>query len=113
MQRIKSVGILSSAKMACVIYGCIGLIVIPFALIGGLAGLASGNKGGMLGGIGFFVLALLAPIFYAAIGFVSGAITALVYNLAAKWMGGIEIELEPAAIPGSQIGVIWPSPGPK
>jgi hypothetical protein len=98
VQKIRSVGVLSSAKMSCVIYGCLGLLFIPFALIAGLAGLASGQKGGMLGGIGLFAIAILAPFFYAALGFVSGAITALVYNLAAKWMGGIEIQLEAAAV---------------
>ena len=66
----------------------------------------------MLGGVGLLAIAILAPIFYAAMGFVMGAITALVYNLAAKWMGGIEIQLEPAALAGNQIGVILPAPGP-
>jgi hypothetical protein len=98
VQKIKSIGVLSSAKVACVIYGCFGLLFIPFALIGGLAGLASGKKGGMLGGIGLFAIAILVPVFYAVLGFLSGAITALVYNLAAKWMGGIEIQLEAAAV---------------
>jgi hypothetical protein len=97
VQKIRSIGVLSSAKMSGVIYGCLGLLFIPFALIAGLAGLASGKKGGMLGGIGLFAIAILAPFFYAALGFVSGAITALLYNLAAKWMGGIEIQLETAA----------------
>jgi hypothetical protein len=90
-----------------------GLLFIPFALIRGLASCAAGAKGGMLGGIGLLAIAIIASLFYAAIGFVAGAITALIYNLAAKWMGGIEIELEPVAIPGSQIGVIWPTPDPK
>jgi hypothetical protein len=98
VQKIRSVGVLSCAKMSCVIYGCLGLLFIPIALIAGLAGLASGQKGGMLGGIGLFAIAILAPVFYAALGFVSGAISALVYNLAAKWMGGIEIQLEAAAV---------------
>jgi hypothetical protein len=113
MQRIRSIGVLSSAKISCVIYGCMGLLFIPLALIGGLASFASGEKTGMLGGVGMLAIALVAPIFYAALGFGAGAITALIYNLAAKWMGGIEIQLEPVAIAGSQIGVIWPTPGPK
>jgi hypothetical protein len=107
VQKIKSVGVLSSAKMSCVIYGCLGLVIIPLMLMGGVAGLVSGQKNGVLGAIGFFAIAILAPVFYAAIGFVAGAITALVYNLAAKWIGGIEIQLEPMGAPSSNtIGLI-------
>jgi hypothetical protein len=92
VQKIKSVGVLSSAKMSCVIYGCLGLLIIPFALILGLASVARGA--GAIGGIGVLAFAIMAPVFYAGMGFVMGAITALIYNPAAKWMGGIEIQLE-------------------
>ena len=106
MPRIKSVGVLSIAKISGIIYASIGLLFIPLALVVGLAGLASGQKGGVLGGIGFLAMAILAPIFYGVLGFVSGAIGAFLYNLAAKWVGGIEIELEGVASPGSQIGSV-------
>jgi hypothetical protein len=106
MQRIKSVSVLSSAKMSCVIYGCIGLLIIPFVLIGGLASFVRGSGGnGAIGGIAFLAIGIFAPIFYAGMGFVVGAITALVYNLAAKWMGGIEIELEPPKAATSSQGI--------
>jgi hypothetical protein len=42
-------------------------------------------------GIGF---AILVPLIYAVMGFVSGAIGALIYNLVASWIGGIEVEVE-------------------
>jgi hypothetical protein len=35
-----------------------------------------------------------APVFYGAMGFIMGAISALLYNLFAKWVGGIELEME-------------------
>ncbi len=34
------------------------------------------------------------PIFYAVIGFIAGLISALVYNIFAGIIGGIEIEVE-------------------
>ena len=34
------------------------------------------------------------PLIYGAMGFVGGAIGALIYNLFAKWVGGIELEME-------------------
>jgi len=106
MPRIKSVGVLSIAKISGIIYTLIGLLFIPLALIGGLAGVASGQKSGVLGGIGVLAIAVLAPIFYGVLGFVAGAIGAFLYNLAAKWVGGIEIELEGATSPGSRMGSV-------
>ncbi len=45
-------------------------------------------------GVVGIVLAVLMPVLYGAIGFVSGAIGALLYNLLAKWVGGFELELD-------------------
>jgi hypothetical protein len=36
------------------------------------------------------------PLIYGTLGFFSGAIGALLYNFCAKWMGGLELELEEA-----------------
>lgn len=38
--------------------------------------------------------ALFVPILYAVLGFIGGVISAAVYNLATKWVGGIELEVE-------------------
>ena len=95
MQRIQSVGVLSVAKMAAVIQGCIGLIVLPFALLGGLASLATGEAKSAIGGAVFLAFGILAPFFYAALGFVFGALSGWIYNLVAGRFGGIEIELAP------------------
>lgn len=100
MHRIKSVGILSCAKMLGVLYGCMGLLFIPFALIGGLASMATHQASGANGAVtaisGAVLLAfgLLAPFLYGGLGFVFGAIGAWVYNLIAMRLGGIEIQLE-------------------
>jgi hypothetical protein len=37
---------------------------------------------------------LFAAQLYAIMGFLIGAIGAFVYNLVAKWIGGIEVEVE-------------------
>ena len=47
------------------------------------------------------VFGILAPFLYGAMGFVFGAIGAWIYNLIAKRLGGIEIQLE--AVPASLI----------
>lgn len=42
-------------------------------------------------GVGY---AIAAPLLYAAIGFLTGALGAALYNLSARWAGGIEVEVE-------------------
>jgi hypothetical protein len=101
--RIKKLGILSVAKIYAVMMFvmmliiCIpyGLFIIIFALsgassLGGQGGLAMGGGGVILG----LVIMIGVPIIYGLIGFVAGAIGALVYNIFAGMVGGIEIEVE-------------------
>ena len=99
MHTIKSVGVLSVAKVMGAIQAVLGLLFLPFFLLISLvASMAphqnSPNPFGPLMGI---ALAIFAPIFYGVLGFIFGAIGAFLYNLMAKWMGGIEVRLESAA----------------
>ena len=101
--RIKKLGILSVAKMYAAIMLVISLLIsIPYGLfiiifsltgasnIGGQGGLALGG-----GGVVFGLLFMIGiPIFYGVIGFVFGALGALLYNMFAGFVGGIEIEVE-------------------
>ena len=95
MQRIKSMGVLSCAKMLGVLYGCMGLLLLPFALVAGLASMATQQANSAIGGAAILAFGILAPVIYGAMGFVFGAIGAWIYNLIAKRLGGIEIQLEP------------------
>jgi hypothetical protein len=101
--RIKKLGILSVAKMQGVmglviglIIGVIyGLIIIAYSLLG--ASILKGNSSLAVGGGGVVVgiVAMIAiPIIYGIIGFIGGAIGALLYNLFAGMVGGVEIEVE-------------------
>ena len=94
MHIIKSVGVLSVAKIMGMIYGCMGLIVAPFFLLIGLLGSALGQHNSPLAGIFGIGFAVLMPVLYGVIGFVAGLIGALLYNLFARWVGGFELELE-------------------
>ncbi|HEY1463119.1 MAG TPA: hypothetical protein VGF44_06860 [Terriglobales bacterium] len=106
MQTIKSVGVFSVAKIMGCVYACIALIFVPFfllaALMGALGAMAgAGNNSNplaALGVIGIVLLALFIPIFYGLLGFIAGAVGALLYNLMAKWVGGIQIELQAPAM---------------
>jgi len=43
-------------------------------------------------GMGFGAI-IVAPIIYAIIGAIGAGIAAVVYNLAARWMGGLEVDI--------------------
>ena len=101
--RIKKLGILSAAKMYALVMLAVSLIFsVPFGFIMMVSGAAMmGNSSGISsggGGVGAFggglVFMIGVPIFYTAIGFVAGAIGALIYNLFAGIIGGVEIEVE-------------------
>jgi hypothetical protein len=76
------------------LYACMGLLVAPFFLVLGLAGALAGQDKTPFAGVFGIVLAVLAPVLYGVMGFICGAIGALLYNLLAKWVGGFELELE-------------------
>jgi hypothetical protein len=90
MYSLRSIDVMSCAKMMGAIYACLGLIVLPFLLMAGFANLASGQ-----GSIAFLFLAVLAPALYGGMGFVIGALTAWVYNVVARRIGGMQLELRP------------------
>ena len=93
--QIKKFGVLSVAKMYAAIMLVMSLLIsIPYGLfvIGiSLMGASAGGRGGLAIGGGGVIIGLLVmiglPIFYGAIG-------ALLYNIFAGMVGGIEIEVE-------------------
>jgi hypothetical protein len=94
MKRVKRFGVYQTSKVAAIIMFFIALIfMIPFGLIGGLIGGVAGNgfSGFPFGG-GFFFIVM--PFLYGIIGFIMTAISCLIYNLIAKWTGGIELEFD-------------------
>ena len=116
MQILKRVGVISAGKLAGMMYFCLGLLFLPFFLLmGGLAMLGAGASQGqdqLAGGIGgamMIVLAILFPIIYGVMGFVVGMIGALLYNLMAKFAGGVEMEFVPKQ---PSVGLAVPPPTP-
>lgn len=96
---VRRVGVLSVGKVMGVLYALLGLIIgaffALFSLLGAAAGLAnsetSGAVFGLLSGVGSIIL---LPLFYGILGFVFGLISALLYNVVARLIGGVELELE-------------------
>ncbi len=96
---LKSIEPISLAKISGLGYAAMGLLIIPFMFIAPFlmaSAPATGEdaipKGLMIGmAVGF---ALAMPVIYGAIGFIFGLISGFVYNLIAKWVGGIEVDIE-------------------
>ena len=99
---IKRLGALSMAKLMGLLYAGIGLlfggIFALFSLLGGGAMMASGSEGsgmgmGLMAGMGLAAV-LVLPILYGCLGFIAGLISAFLFNLAAKFTGGLEIDIQ-------------------
>jgi hypothetical protein len=93
---INRVGPVSVAKVALIIYGVLGLffggIISLFALAGSMIADQSGSRSlGALFGVGAIVI---LPICYAVIGAIGALIMTGIYNLAARAMGGIELDVQ-------------------
>ena len=85
---------MSLAKVLGTIYALIGLLFGGLfsitALLGGNILSGDANVFGIIFGIGSLIF---IPLLYAFFGFIGGFIAGLLYNVAAKWVGGIEIEI--------------------
>ena len=72
------------------IHGLLGLILLPFILLKRVFTSATGGSEKILTGSIFI---LFTPLGYAAFGFVCGILGAVIYNVIAKRIGGIEFDL--------------------
>ena len=100
---IKRVGVLSFAKISGIVAAGLGVIIGViyglFFMIFGAAMLSQGGGGNAgMGGGSMVVVGLVAmvavPVFYGALGFIFGALYAVIYNVASGFVGGIELEME-------------------
>lgn len=90
---VKRVHPMSIAKMSAVLYVLIGLFAGICISLVSMMGLMAGNDAGAMGAL-FGVAAVIAlPLIYGAMGFVGSLIAALLYNLVAGWVGGVEIDV--------------------
>lgn len=93
---VTRVGVASIGKIVGIIYAAIGVLA-GLAIFG--VSLFDPLMGGRQAGGGFpswafgVGVVILGPVFYGVIGFLAGAFTGWVYNLAARSVGGIHLDL--------------------
>ena len=93
MAALKRIGPGSAFKIGLVVYAVLGLIIaIPFSLIGMIAGSMMASSGMPGAGLGLFAIVVF-PICYGLIGGIFAALGAVVYNLVAGWVGGLEVDI--------------------
>jgi Transmembrane domain of unknown function (DUF3566) len=99
MYRITRFNVIKTSNVVAVIYMVIvAIFVVPFLLLGFLFGATRGSEAQQFlgGGLIFGVVAILG---YGLFGWIFTAIACLIYNLAARWVGGVEVQVEPVAPP--------------
>ena len=92
LKRINRVSPLQLGKISAVIYGFLSILILPFIIFSIVVSKKTG--------FGMFLIVLI-PICYVFMGFIMAIITAGIYNVAAKWVGGIEVELEDSTAVGN------------
>jgi hypothetical protein len=98
-KRLKRVAPLQAGIVLAVLCALLSLIAVPFLMLAGAAVTAAAEQAGtpmpftFLFGVG----ALFLPIIYGVTGFIGGLIYAAVYNLTAKFTGGLEVTLDDVA----------------
>ncbi|MDP6418463.1 MAG: hypothetical protein QGG80_03225 [Candidatus Krumholzibacteria bacterium] len=93
MARLKRLGVFFSAKLQALVMAALGFIAgVLYAFGGFFYELFTGtlNSGTALA----FMALIGMPLMFAACGFVAGAVGAVLYNLVARWFGGIEMDFD-------------------
>jgi hypothetical protein len=99
MYRITRFNVIKTSNVVAVIYMLlVAIFIVPFLLLGFLFGATGGPQAQQFVG-GGLILAVVAILGYGLLGWVFTAIACLIYNLAAGWVGGVEVQIEPVAPP--------------
>ena len=95
--QVRRLGILQVGILLGTLYGFLALVALPFMVLSMVFGMGfSENRVEMLIPL---LMPLLMILLYPVIGFIAGIIGATLYNLAARIVGGIKMELDVEPIP--------------
>ena len=95
MAEVMRLDVVSVAKTLGAIYGLFGLLfgffITMFSFIGAAAAGGTAGTIGVILGVGAIIF---LPLVYGIMGFVVGALMAVIYNFVAKKFGGIKMDLK-------------------
>jgi hypothetical protein len=98
---LKRINPFQLAKILAALYGLLSLLIVPFFVLAAVAGTMAPHASDGAApsspalAIGFALgMAIVMPVLYAAMGFIGGLLVGWIYNLLAKWIGGLEFEVE-------------------
>jgi hypothetical protein len=105
MTKVEKIGVLSFAKfqavltsflglIAGILYSFGGLIIDVLVSIGWVSSASASTPGLGFGTVLAFGALIGMPIIFATFGFIIGLIEAFLYNLFARWFGGIDLDIE-------------------
>jgi len=113
MLRIRRFGVVQTATVAsaCLAAGFLALFLV--AGVGGAAFRGAFGRFGFAGGLGFagisglFTGGIVVVIAYTIFFWIATAVACVIYNLVARWTGGIELQIEQAVEPPPPV---WQAP---
>lgn len=99
MYRIRRFNVLKTATVVALMYMVlVAIFIVPIALL--LVAVPRGSGfDGVVGLGGILTFGIVAILGYGILGWIFTAIACALYNLVARWVGGIEVEVELVAPP--------------
>jgi hypothetical protein len=97
MYTIRRFSVVKTATVVAVMYVVlVAIFIVPLAILAVAFGRGDSAAGGL---VGVLVFGLLAALIYGVIGWIFTAIACAIYNLAAGWVGGIEVQVDQVTPP--------------
>ena len=92
MPVVKSIDVMSLAKIMTLFGVVVGLVLgIFYGIIAASVGI---HRGFPIIAVAGIALVVIMPILGAVFGFISGVVHAFLYNVFAKWVGGVNLEFQ-------------------
>lgn len=90
--RLRRINPIQAGVVAGVLYALIGIVMALLYIFVFSVGRLANSPNPVPSAAG--LLAIFVPFIYAALGFIGGAFSAWIYNVAAGWVGGVELQFD-------------------
>jgi hypothetical protein len=95
MAVVKHIGLFSALKIGLIGYAALGLLAGIVCSATAFAGIPFGLHARMhMTGAYNLLPLILAPLFYGVVGGIVTVVGAVLYNLASRWAGGLEVDIQ-------------------